>query len=182
MKSINKEGLLNKLENKVESQLKEIIEVYQNQDEAILIRQSTTGGWSIAQCFQHLNTYGYFYLPQIKKGMDKQITDISTTTFKSSRLGNYFTNLMEPGTSMKKMKAFRNHIPDKDLDAHAVVAEFIQQQETLLAYLKIAITKNLETIKIPVSISKFIKLRLGDVLQFIVAHNARHLQQAQRNL
>ena len=69
-----------------------------------------------------------------------------------------------------------------DLDAAAVVAEFIQQQEVLLACLAQSRQADLNAIKIPLSISRWIKLRLGDVLQFLIAHNERHLLQAKRNL
>ena len=52
----------------------------------------------------------------------------------------------------------------------------------MLTYLKRAHQTDLNKIKIPVSILKWIKLNLGDVLQFLVAHNERHLLQAKRNL
>jgi hypothetical protein len=62
------------------------------------------------------------------------------------------------------------------------VSEFLDQQEKLLQYLKQARNYNINKIKIPISIAKFIKLNLGDVFQFIVAHDERHIQQANRNL
>ena len=36
---------------------------------------------------------------------------------------------------------------------------------------------NIQRVKIPISISKFIRLKLGDALLFVVYHNERHLQQ-----
>ncbi len=68
---------------------------------------------------------------------------------------------MEPSTGTKKVKAFKDYIPPAQLNAHAVVAEFIAQQETLLAYLKQARATDLNAVKIPVSIAKWIRLRLG---------------------
>jgi hypothetical protein len=41
---------------------------------------------------------------------------------------------------------------------------------------------DLQKIKIPFSFTKLLKLRLGDNLRFIVAHNERHLMQAQKIL
>jgi hypothetical protein len=41
---------------------------------------------------------------------------------------------------------------------------------------------NLNTIKIPISIVPFIKLKLGDTFQFIITHNERHIEQAKRNI
>ncbi|MGV3587008.1 MAG: DinB family protein [Adhaeribacter sp.] len=182
MKPVNKEQFLSKLENKVESHLEEAIRVFQNISEETLLRPATNGGWSIAQCLDHLNSYGQYYLPHIQKGLNKNINLINADTFQSSWLGNYFTRLMDPGTGKKKQKAAKIHQPAPNLDAHAVVAEFIQQQETLLTYIKQSRQVDLNKIKIPVSILKWIKLNLGDVLQFLIAHNERHLQQAKKNL
>lgn len=103
-------------------------------------------------------------------------------TFKSSWLGAYFIKMMDPETGKKKYKAFKGHIPAPDLDAYAVVAEFIQQQENLLIFLKEARSADLNSIRIPISIARFITLKLGDVFQFIIAHDERHIRQAMRNV
>jgi hypothetical protein len=41
---------------------------------------------------------------------------------------------------------------------------------------------DLNKIKIPISLTNLIKLKLGDVFQFIITHNERHLAQALGNL
>jgi hypothetical protein len=88
--------------------------------------------------------------------------------------------MMQPGKG--KMKTFKEYTPPPSLDAHAVVAEFVQQQETLLGCLRQAHNANLNAIRVPISITKFIRLKLGDVLQFVIMHNERHLLQAKRNI
>ena len=102
--------------------------------------------------------------------------------FKPGFLGNYFVKLMQPEDNIKKMKASKVHFPEHITDAHAVIATFIQQQETLLQYLRLAKTKKLDNANIPVSIFKWIKLNPGDVLRFLIVHNERHILQAKRNL
>jgi hypothetical protein len=37
---------------------------------------------------------------------------------------------------------------------------------------------NLRKVKIPISISKIVRLKLGDALLFVVYHNERHMYQA----
>lgn len=180
MESINTKILLDQLEEKTETHLKEAILFFQNLNTEILLRPSVTGGWSIAQCLDHLNSYGHYYLPRIEKGLAKNKRYRST--FKSSWLGAYFIRIMDPKTSKSKYKAFKGHQPSPLLDAHAVVAEFIRQQEQLQAYLRQAQTSDLNTVKIPISIMKCLRLKLGDVFQFIIAHNERHLLQAKRNM
>ena len=90
--------------------------------------------------------------------------------------------MMDTVTGKKKHKAFKNHTPPQNLDAHAVIAEFIQQQETLLRYLKQAQFTDLNKVKIPISLTRWIKLSLGDTFQFLIAHNERHVVQAKRLL
>jgi uncharacterized damage-inducible protein DinB len=179
--SENVETLISNLESRVESHIEQAVQVLQNLDEATLIRPAANGGWSIAQCIEHLNTYGRYYLPVIKKGLNENVQIPPSSEFSSGWLGSYFTKMMEP-KSKKKMKAFKNHVPAAQLDGHAVIAEFIEQQETMLGLLHRARGANLSRIRLPISISKAIRLKLGDVLQFCAAHDARHLAQAMRNL
>ncbi|QMU29326.1 DinB family protein [Adhaeribacter radiodurans] len=182
MATVNKEQLLQFLENRVEGHIQEAIKTFQNEQTEVLLQPAPDGGWSIAQCLEHLNGYGKFYLPQIKNGLEEASNPIHSEIFKGSWVGSYLTRMMEPTTGKKKYKAFKNHIPAPDLDAHAVVAEFIHQQEELLNYLKQARRVDLDTIKLPLSITKLVKLKLGDVFQFLIAHNERHMQQAKRNV
>jgi len=175
---MNKTQLLDQLEETVNSHLEYAIKVFQNQPVNILLQPAADGGWSIAQCLEHLNRYGGYYLPAIKKGLEK--TYANSDTFTSTWLGKFFTNMMDPTKSKKKVKAFKAYIPAPELDAPAVIAEFIRQQEVLLNYINLARKANLDAIRIPISIAKWIKLKAGDVFQFVIVHNERHMQQAKR--
>lgn len=172
--------LLDSLENQVELHLQESIRIFQNLPAEALLKPASNGGWSIAQCLEHLNSYGDFYLPEIAKALQGNQVANPAPTFKSGWLGSYFTQMMQPG-SRKKMKAFKNHIPAAQLDPAEVVATFIQQQETLLKYLRLAKRADLHK-RLPISISRFVRLQLGDVFQFVIAHDERHIQQAKRQL
>lgn len=181
MSKTDKIQLIESLENEVEKHLQIAIHTFQNLNEAALLQAPDNGGWSIAQCFEHLNSYGRYYLTQINIALDSGTEKSISTIFKGSWLGSYFTKMMLPSNT-KKYKAFKDHIPPSNLNAHAVLAEFIEQQETLLNYLKQARNADLDKIHIPISIAKWIKLKLGDVFQFMIAHDERHIQQASRIL
>lgn len=180
--SIAKLALLDQLENVVESHLRFVTSSVQNLPIEMLLKPSTTGGWSIAQCLAHLNGYGNFYLPLFRDGLANQKGKPSSDMFKSTWLGRYFTKMMHPDTGKKKYKAFKDHIPDCNLDARSVIATFIEQQEMLLSLLTEARTADLNAIRIPLSISRWVTFKLGDAFQFLVAHNERHIQQAKRNI
>ncbi|MEY4929399.1 MAG: hypothetical protein RI909_123 [Bacteroidota bacterium] len=180
MKTSSAKHLIDTLENQVETHIHDAVKIFQNLSSEILLKPAANGGWSIAQCLWHLNSYGDYYLPKIQSGLARNYP--FNPDFKSTWLGSYFTRIMKPGSQMKKYKAFKNHVPPVIPDAHQVVAEFIQQQEQLLAYLKQARQTDLNRVRISISIMRWLKLKLGDVFQFIIAHDERHLQQAKRNL
>jgi hypothetical protein len=181
MKSIRSEELLHQLEAQVEKHLSVTLAHFQNLSEEKLLKPAPHGGWSIAQCLEHLNRYFNYYLPQIEKGLSQDRSQPSEF-FRSTWFGNYFTKVLDPDTGKKPIKAFKEYKPAAELDAHQVMAEFITHHEKLLALLRTARHHDLNKIKIPISIARWLKTRLGDTFRFLIAHNERHLRQAQRNL
>ena len=80
------------------------------------------------------------------------------------------------------MQAPKNAVPPTQLNPQTVVTEFIEQQEQLLQLIEQARTVNLGSIRIPISLTKWIRLKLGDTFLFVVAHLERHILQAERAL
>jgi len=137
--------------------------------------------WSILECIEHLNIYGDFYNPEIKKCIGKTKTT-SAKIFKSGFIGNYFVNLISPKEKMNKMKTLKVNNPiGSSLDKN-VIDRFINQQSECLELIQKSKNVNLTKTKTAISISKLIKLRLGDTFRFITAHNERHLLQAENTL
>ncbi|GAB3512014.1 DinB family protein [Spirosoma knui] len=182
MKSTDKAAWLLALEHQVEGYIQRAVECFQNMDEVILSKPSQSGGWSIVQCLEHVNSYGHYYLPHLTKGLITQQNKPPTNHFKSFWLGTFLTRLMDPGTGKRKFKAVKRHQPTGALLAHKVVAEFIDQQEQLLLLLRQAADVDVNDVHIPVSVAPWMHLPVGDVLQFLVAHTERHIAQANRNL
>lgn len=177
--------LLDKLHEQTELFLNKAISEWQMTSPSRLLKQPAEKKWSAAQCLEHLNSYGRYYLPQIEYAIQaaKQKGHEATDEFKAGLLGNYFYQMMLPKEGKpKKMSAPKDHQPIANLDADKVVSEFIDQQERLLVLLEKARKINLEKAKVPISIAKFIKLKLGDVFMFLIAHNYRHVLQAERAL
>lgn len=181
MKNVSKHTFLKELEGIVEKHISEAISLFQNQPEAVLNKPSESGGWSIVQCLAHLNSYGNYYLPLVTRKLTVAQEE-SNGQFSGTWLGSYFTKMMQPGPGQKKYSAHKSHLPAVGLNALQVVGEFIRQQEDLLLYLRQAQNKNIEKGKIPVSVARIVKLNTGDVFQFLITHNERHMQQAKRNL
>jgi hypothetical protein len=80
------------------------------------------------------------------------------------------------------MKTFKDKDPyGSDLDK-ATIEKFNKQQEQLLDLLSKAAGVSLTRTKTAISISKLIKLKLGDTFRVVIYHNQRHLVQAQKAL
>jgi len=169
--------------NQLQADVKQIIaaaEHLQTADPVKLNYCSEEGSWSVAQVLEHLNAYNRYYLPVIEKSMI-HISKDTSAWFVPGFWGNYFTKMMMPKNVYEiknKMKAMKSYTPGKGLNVDAVFKEFFQHQNKLLQLLDVARRRNMNTIKIPVSISRFIRLKLGDTFRFLIAHEQRHMIQA----
>lgn len=182
METTEKLALINYLENHVENHLQQAIQKFQNLSNETLKKPSITGGWSVAECLEHLNKYGDYYLPLFEKKLSQSIDNQENIFIKSTWLGRKAISSMNPEIGTKKFRAFKDYVPTNQFDGKTTVAEFINHQERLLQILNIARTKDIQQIRIPISVAKFLKLNLNDALQFLIIHNERHIRQANRNL
>lgn len=145
----------------------------------LLQQQPAPDKWSVAQVLEHLCIYSRYYLTAIESKLHRSQSGPGNI-FTPGWLGNYFTRIMKPTgdhTISKKMKAPKNALPSAQPDAGEVLKEFILHQHHLLNLLAIAKTANLNHIRIPTSLNKFITLKLGDTFRFFIAHEQRHFIQ-----
>ncbi len=141
----------------------------------------TESSWNVLECIEHLNRYGNFYLPEIKNRISVSKRS-STLIFTAGIIGDYFAKSMFPKKKLNTMKTLKKMNPVHSELNKSVVEEFINQQNLLLELLEKAKNINLITTKTRISISKLIKLRLGDTFRFVIYHNMRHIEQAKRVL
>jgi hypothetical protein len=147
-------------------------------DPGLLLQEPAPGKWSVVQVLEHLNSYGRYYLLAIERSLE--IDKPAIEDFKPGWLGNYFTRLMKPaedGTIRNKMQSPKDHRPAKYLDVFPVLTTFLEQQQYLLELLEQAKSKNISSIRTPISISRLIRLKLGDTFRFVIAHEQRHFVQ-----
>jgi uncharacterized damage-inducible protein DinB len=182
MQQFEQQTFIDNLEVELESQLREVLEVFQNLPEDILRKSAANGGWSIAECFEHLNTYADYYQSRIRKALNEKEVVLHSITFSHSWIGRYFINMMDGSKSKKKYKAIKKHRPVLTKNSHEVLATFIQHLEDFVSLLKLARPKELQRIKVNTSLSSFIKMNAGDTLQFLLTHNRRHINQAKNLL
>lgn len=158
----------------------------------ILNSKKSETSWSALECIQHLNLYSDFYHPEITQRMklaassfeggSRRVTTNVNLTFKSSWLGKKFIDSVRLKDVIKPMNSPKNMNPSlkrSELDK-GVLSKFINDQKELLDLLNRSRDVDLMKIKTSISLSKLIKLRLGDTFGVIIHHNQRHVAQAMR--
>lgn len=149
--------------------------------EDLLQSKPSSKSWSVLECLEHLNRYATFYNKEINNKMSASSLPFAET-FKSTYLGNKFSNDMLPKEGMKTMNTFKSKNPNaSELDKEQVLLTFIKLQEELLTFLHTAFSKNLDKIKTYTTLP-ILKFKLGDTFRFVIYHNERHIVQAKKVL
>jgi hypothetical protein len=140
------------------------------------------GIWSIIEVFTHLNLSNEIYiryiLPRVTLAPDRPSDE-----FKSSWLGDwaYERIVPRPDGSIFKMKTAKAVLPLKPKeDVKEVLHNFHRTCDAMDDILRHSATKDLHRIRIPFHFVPLLHFSLGETLRFLVAHNERHLLQAQR--
>ncbi len=178
MKQINSEVLLDQLQADVREIILQASRLQQIANE-LLQKSPAAEKWSVAQVLEHLNIYCRYYIKAAEKKLHLHQTK-SAAIFKPGWLGNYFTRIMKPQQGNKiasKMKSPSNALPSAQPDAKAMLDEFLLHQHHLLNLLQISRSANLNSVRIPTTLSRFVTLRLGDTYRFFIAHEERHFVQ-----
>ena len=98
-------------------------------------------------------------------------------------IGNYFANLMKVNNGkMTKMKSPKDKNPAGSSLTVTTIDRFLKQQDRLKTLLHQAKQIDLSKTKASISLTPFIKLRLGDTFRFFIYHIERHILQAENVL
>jgi hypothetical protein len=139
--------------------------------------------WSLLEIFAHLNEYARFYHSAFGRRIEKTRFREPRENFVSSPLGRSAWVSMKLGNAKnikRKFNAPKAYNPQftPELVSGADMKTLLDGQKELLTILDKAADVNIRKVKVPISISKIVRLRLGDALLFVAYHNERHMQQA----
>jgi DinB superfamily len=161
------------------------IALFENVTFDALCFKNTPNSWSIAECIAHLNNYGIYYLPLIKKGMQAHnIWPTNDTIYKGSLIGNWAAKSMQQNNKglIRKMKSPYNMRPTETKITPDILIVFknqIQEFKNIFASID---AYNINKKNIPISLMPIIKINMGDALRFCVYHIQRHITQANKVL
>jgi hypothetical protein len=138
--------------------------------------------WSILEVFAHLNAHAHYYQNIIHKKILENQDIEATSTFVSSPLGRATWRLVKLG----KMRNIKRHVKSARVFnpeyfglemKRDEMLTFVNYLSTMSQIFEAAEKVNLRKIKLPMAVSKFVHLRLGDALMFHIYHNDRHMEQ-----
>lgn len=140
----------------------------------------STGGWSVGECFEHMNILGRGYVANLQKavadGRAKNLT--GSGKVKYGFFARKFISSMEPPYKMKLKTTSAMQNKSKNLSKETVLAEFLKIQDELLEILKSAQGLDFKKIKAPSMFFKLLKFNVGEWLASMASHERRHLWQA----
>ena len=139
--------------------------------------------WSIGQCLDHLligNTPYFQIFESIRNGT-KRTTFWERLPLLPGIWGALVLNTVKPETA-RKSRAPKIFVPSPDTVPSDIVERFCQQQRELAAAIEALAETDLDARIITSPVARFVTYSLRNALAIIVAHEERHLQQAENVL
>ncbi|MNV14202.1 DinB superfamily protein [compost metagenome] len=142
-----------------------------------------TSAWSLAEIFAHLNAYAKFYHHALNDRIDRTRFRTPRISYSSSPLGKSAWASMKLGNARnvkRKFNAPKDYNPtvNPSLVTGNEITVLLEGQHEFLGIIEKSVAVSLRKVKVPISISKLVRLRLGDALLFVAYHNDRHMEQA----
>jgi hypothetical protein len=137
--------------------------------------------WSVAECIGHLNIVMDDYQPLITAAIANARKEnlIGKGPFNLGMMGRFMVKTMEPPVKRKFKAVPRLAQPVPVGDASKLLEGFLARQDELERLIRHAEGLNQEKIKIQSPYAWWLRLRLCAVFAFILAHERRHIWQAE---
>ena len=147
-----------------------------------LTRRPDPAQWSIAECLAHLNVTGASYVPllesAIRQGRENKI--VGKGPFKTGALGRLLKWIAEPPPKFR-MRAPKTILPPSTItDPARVIADFMRLQDDWERLVKECDGLDQEKVKCKTPFPPLPALRLCAPIPWMLAHERRHLLQAEK--
>lgn len=136
--------------------------------------------WSIAECIQHLNAALAMYRSPMRLAFERERHNapLAQGSFRVGFLASKFLSILEPPYRVK-VKAPSSMLPPATLDPARVMDEFVRSREDYLAFGREAARVDMSSIRFTNPAVPIWKLSLTEGLLIMLAHDRRHLWQAE---
>lgn len=147
-------------------------------------RRPAGGGWSAAQCLEHLNQTARLYLPAITEAIEQaRRKGVRGVAGEGRTLrGRFVAWSQEPPVRLRTRTWPALEPPAHSLDPADVLADFEALHEELIVRINESGTLDRKAVRVPSMLNPRVTLSLGDWFQVLAAHGRRHIWQAGRAL
>jgi hypothetical protein len=170
--------LIKDLNTEIEQQLQRLAAIDQYDQHALNFTPSDDQ-WSALECIEHLNLYGDYYLEAIDQAIRNSPYE-PKGTYRPGWIGNYFAQSMKPRN--RPLKTFEDKNPSNSDLSREAIDRFQGQLKTMQNLLDRAKNVDINRTRVPISITRWIRFKLGDIFRVVINHNQRHLAQAEKML
>lgn len=162
---------------------KESAELFRKITDKAFNKRPDSGGWSAAECIDHLIATGSDYCDQYEKALREVIAKDKRLTgeLKYSWFGQRFINFVEPPVRFKA-KSPKRWRPDSDINLNKAAAAYGQLQDRYIDLIKASEGWDISKVKLPSPATKLIKFSGLEMLGINSAHQRRHFLQAKKVL
>jgi hypothetical protein len=139
--------------------------------------------WSVGQCLEHLNILSGYYLPLVRASLKSAQARGSAAgqSVRSGWLGRRFTSAArQDDDSETVFRVPKQYAPTGVRLTGTVVEAFNRQLDEVLRLLLLARQVDAGAVRVPNPLHPWLKLRLTDVLETLVANYKRYMQQAEQ--
>ena len=137
---------------------------------------SKTGGWSIAECLEHLTATTHLYLPILQSELAN--APAGKGPYKMDWRGRLLKWVLEPPyrTKVKTLPSLEPRIQD----FRRVLPDFLAGQQKLFAAMDLWSGRALNKVIITSPFNKRLRYNIFSLFNILAAHQRHHLWQAQR--
>jgi len=182
---MNTVKFLSELKKRLANIISDYRENVKSLDQSRLTERPSENSWSIIECLDHLVITGKLYIPQFEDAVRNEQYGPPTRTFTRGLIGRFAAGSMRPKKHKIpfKMKTFKELEPmRKDWDIAVTKEAFESQIKTLEEVIDRALAINVGKARITTALGSKIKLKMGDALDFVLAHIERHMLQMEKIL
>ena len=173
--------MLEEVETELDDATKRAWQLVKSTDPRFFTVRPTPGSWSAAECLSHLSISTEQFLPVLRQSIDEAKAKGLTSTKKPSMdvVGRVLRWFLEPPIR-SRVKTAAPFVPKSVRAKAEAFGEFSSLQSKLIDLLHEADGLDLKKIRLISPFDKRVKYNLYSAFRIVVAHQRRHLWQAEK--